>query len=65
MCEENDEFPEGNKDEQSISTQANLNSIANKWSTFINKLDSDLRKDLRDDPGGFSSAVKRTYYYHL
>lgn len=52
-------FVEDNHDEISINPEENLDSVKDKWSSFINKLDGDVRKNLNDDPHGFSSAVER------
>ncbi|CAH1106847.1 unnamed protein product [Psylliodes chrysocephalus] len=52
-------FVEDNDDEISINPEENLDSVKDKWSSFINKLDGDVRKNLNDDPHGFSSAVER------
>lgn len=59
LCEQNIQFPGVNNDENSTIAEANLDSIETKWSTFINKLDSDVRNNLKDDPDGFSPAIER------
>lgn len=46
-------FVEDNDDEISINPEENLDSVKDKWSSFINKLDGDVRKNLNDDPHGF------------
>lgn len=59
LCDQNIQLPDDNDNDNLICTQANLESIENKWTTFVTKLDCDVRKNLRDDPDGFSSAVER------